>query len=514
MSVDIDRLSRTIRNLYNGVFEREAKHSNRVFRKVYQIPSADARIKATQGYVTQVLRDFPTYYVRFDDSIVSGNDNTLARQRHFDLAKGSNLWTYNNTVAPMIGDVGTSLLSGYPGRSGKVVAASRNLTTVSAQSGALSDFSFECLIKFSQNPTAGASIDLFDFGPVLTINDQRKLVLTNSIDTQRTSTNALSANTLYHIVWTRNLGAGFSYLYVNGALVDSWAVTSTSTKTIPSSPKILSQNATLWGGTFQMDEVAVYKHGLTADRVLVHYRALTEGAKAEPVGNVLAEVPPYPAFYGNMTAVGSNTSADDSAYRFAAGVTMQHYRISGTLIVIRLRPRWAYNAAPTNPTIWRYRRDAANYTELWYDSTNNRWTFRNWQTSSGTDATVNGTHQAYEDVTLAFWSGSSLIGVSLNGAPLTTVSNTRSPGQLSTDPIEIGNGANPSNCDIHWMITFGAVLTQSAAERIILEMHRFGNYDPDFSDLGYGRYASPKFLWWGRSAAHQPTAILNAGVSF
>jgi hypothetical protein len=364
-------------------------------------------------------------------------------------------------------------------------------------------------------------VKLIDVGPVLSINDQRKLVLTNaSADTERTATTALTAGTRYHVVWTRNIGESLSRLYVNGEQVDSWAATSTYQKTAVATPTIGVQTGANWGGTFILDEVAVYKHALTATRVAAHYARLINGSKTYPAGAVQFHTQPYPTYYADLTTGGTNSSDDDSAYRFATGVTVTH-PYGGIVFgqtssgVVRLRPRWAYTAAPTNPTILRVYASAGNYLELFYDSSANRWTLRRWQAGSGTDATVAGSHIENQDVTIGWWMTGSQLGISLDGGALTVVSNSRVPSGLSegTD-AEIGNGTNPSNCNIHWLLTNVDSPGETDFNRWVAKMHELGNYDPNWDDLPYGaRFAQPCFLWWGRGAAHQPTAILDGSFA-
>ena len=511
-SANLDRYNRVIRNLYTAVFERAEKRSNTIFKQTFQLPTASAIMHDRSGYFTEVMRDFPTYYVTFDEAIVHDSNNVQNRQVHYDWAKLSNYWKSATAINPPLNEAG-GLLYGYTGNKAKVRGVSQSIQTISTQSAVMVDFTMECIIEFSANPTAGASIDLMDMGGMkLTINDQRKLVLTNSLDTTRTATTALVAGTRYHIMWVRNRGVSLSTLYVNGVAVDTWAVTSNSQNSLAANPKILTTNATAWGGTFYLDEVAFYRHVLPAHRNARHYKQYIDGSRDYPEGIVQVAVAPVVSWYEDLTNTGANTSEDDSAYLVTTGMTLSYTPYSTVVNagVVRIRPGWAFNAAPTSPTIWKAVQTAGtDFIELLYDSAANNWVLRR-KAPSGTqtDLTIAGNHGRNQDVTIAWWSNSTTLFMSLDGAAFVSVGNTAASGLTADKAATIGYGTNPSDCYFHWFIG-GMLMDSTRMQRLSELMHANGNFDPDWHDIPYSDILLPRFLWWGRTAAHQPTDPLN-----
>ncbi len=527
MSTSIDRHARIIRNLYSAVFEREPQRFNRIFRQVFQRRANNAYPIGQAGFISEVLRDYPFYYVRFDDSEVHAGDNTLARQLHYDLAQGTDFWNYSAAINPSR-LVSGGLIPHYGGKAIQLHTANCSLQTINTQSGNWGDFAMECILSFDQNPVASATVDLIEVGPKLWIDNNRKLCMNAQAIGNKVATNALAPGQ-YHIVWSWCLGEGLSKLYVDGVLVESWASTDTFQQGSSTRAKIMSVAGTLWGGTFKMDEVAVYKHALPAHRVEAHYRAYKQyDTNFVPRHGVGLEKTPTGRFYSALTSGGSENSNDSSAWGFGSGITISYRGVgvragdnqNSNIYAVRLRPRWAYNAAPTDPTIFQLVRDANNYVRLFYDATAQQFKFRKFVSGSGTDATIASTHAAYTDLTImAFERNGATIGISLNGGVFTEVANSGSFSLQTSDLFEIGNGANPSNCDIHWVLTGeyaqppynGTGSHTHQLHRDAQLLHALGNYDPEIKDVPIR--IGLNFLWWARSVAHQPVGVVGGSIN-
>lgn len=156
-------------------------------------------------------------------------------------------------------------------------------TGLSGEAGALSEFTIEAWIASSGTP---ASTELLISGPQgipshtftwkLSLNTSNKYVfqVKNAAGTTHTCTSTTSAGSFQHVVGT--ITGAFVRLYVNGTQEASTAWTGTIEQCDNGFTMIVGNAGTTISTNVRVfDEMAFYRTGLTAARVLAHYTAGT-----------------------------------------------------------------------------------------------------------------------------------------------------------------------------------------------------------------------------------------------
>lgn len=522
---DLDRYNTVIRNIYGRAYEQGSGVQANKDSYITRTLSTDLEAaRYTTGYATEVLRDRPRYYYKYD----SPNDSVTRRMgSHGYVALAGSEGLVGVDIAST-----TSLLKDNLGDAALSVRSTAvNPFVFIADSYTVGSLTMECLFYIPPGSYANGKYvvlmgqaDFFNasnkFGVAL-YNDSGSAV-TNNIRLQvksqptdaigLTNVGDVSIGVAHHFALVRDSKHDIR-VYIDGALLGSaisvsGADFSSGGTSAPNFSSTLPGGASLFTGLV-VDEAAFYKHALPASRILAHYNAWISGSYSSPPGLVYNAIAPKARYYANLTTGGSNTSSDDSAYKFATGVTVTYTSnvVDETQMwgVICLRPDWASGSPPTTPSFFRFADDANNRLTLTYETGN--WVFRRKSAGAGTDVTIAGTHAQYDDVIVVFAATSTQLKLSLNGGAFVTAGNTNIP-TLTAANIDIGNGDGPSNSWFHWMALGVGTLTDADAAAL----YALGRYDPEWKDLPAMEVADPSFLWHCYDNTHVPTGAWGESV--
>lgn len=542
----LDQYNRVIRNLYTRVFEQGRSKQNAANEPFYRAAvgyGEENAIRYNLGFSTEVLRDRPVAYCKmtlpidlpWSTALNSGSADGVSLGDH-GLRTQDYPYNYINKIAG-------------PGITPTFDAASRQFDAITdhaayiqldtyfvndSRAGNAGSMTRELILylepgSYATNVGAYLSTvgDFFNSGAVSAfgvgiknttgspITDNMPIYVRSSYTDGigLTSMGTITIGEPHHIVLVRNARHDVR-LYVDGVQLGSTlgaagadfagggAYISTSTN---------SYLTVLPDARLVVDELAVYRHALTEDRIIAHYDAWQNGALDYPVGNAYFQIAPKARYYTALTAGGSNTSVDDSAYKFAAGVTISYTAnvVDETQMwgAVCLRPDWAYTSPPTTPDLFRWQDDANNRLIVYYDTGTNQWVCRRLSGGAGANAVVNGSHAQYDDVVLCWYVTATQVAISLNGAAFVTTANSSIP-TLSASTFNIGNGDNPSNAWYHWMVMGTGTLTDADAAAF----YALGRYDPEWKDIPTMQTTDPSFLWHCYSAEHQPTSLWGEAI--
>lgn len=522
---DIERYNRIIRNLYGRAYE-QGKGALLQNKDAYLTRTLYTDVMAaryTTGYATEVLRDRPKKYFKCD--IETDTPSRKMRNHGYSALVGT-----EGKIGPNVLNV-ASLLKDSLG-DGAVLNNGSNAYVQITDAYTVGAITLECLFYIypgsyanGKNINLFAQFDFFNaanrFGVVL-YNDSGSAV-TSSIRLQvksqftdgvnLTNVGTVSIGVVHHFALVRDAQKNIK-VYIDGAQLGS-TITATGADFTHGALGVAAYSLTQPGGGSQLtgglvvDEAAYYAHALPESRIVAHYNAWLAGGYAVPNGLAYASIAPAARYYANLTTGGSNTSSDDSAYKFATGVTVTYSSavVDETQMwgVICLRPDWASGSPPATPSFFRFADDANNRLTLTYETGN--WVFRRKSAGAGADVTVAGTHAQYDDVIVVFAATSTQLKLSINGAAFTTVGNTSIP-TLSAATIDIGNGDGPSNSWFHWMALGTGTLTDADAATL----NALGRYDPEWKDLPSMEVALPSFLWHCYDNTHVPTGVWGESV--
>ena len=530
----IDQLSRILTNLYSRAFEQgeQGVIHNAITQRVNNLEGYDVWGSSGDNYAASVLADDPGVFITLNKNQTTvqghnpGTDNygkfsgagMLTTPSWYVLPAG----TPNITEAQAFANValdgsGGTCLTLAPTTARYAMYRAIYITNYTNWTSRASA-TFEALIKTSVNDANLRIIcgwgDAFNASGLPT-DAAFYMAIKNGLLTVYSSNGTLSAGSsiadsvAHHVAVTRSLSGVYTF-YVDGVSV--------GTQTFTAGTAFTLVNTDIWfcggmsnlggGGDLSMfsgsiNHTAFYDYALEAHRIAAHYarwRTQLSGVITYP--DLVFLNPPRARYYTVLTTSGSDNDNEPSAYGFATGITATYSAAvcNATAMwgVVRLRPTWAFGAPPTTPTIFRWANDANN--RLILNFTGGNWTFTRLSGGAGASAGVAGSHVAYADITVAFYCTATIVGVSLNGGAWQTAANTSIP-TMSAANFDIGNGDNPSNSSIHWMLL--GLGTLSATD--LATLHALGNYDPDWKDVPNINTLDPSFNWPAKSSAHLPT---------
>lgn len=536
----IDQLSRILTNLYSRAFEQgeQGPIRNAITQRVNNLEGFSVWGSSGDNYGASVLSDDPGVFITLNKNQTTVQGHNPGTDNYGKIDGAGSLttpsWYVLPASTPNITEAQAFANAALDGSGGTCLtlapstaryAMSRqisisNFTSWTSRASA----TFEAIIKTSLNDAnlriicgwAGA------FSAGLPSDTAFFMAIKNGLLTIYSSDGTLSAGSsiadgvAHHVAVTRSYSGVYTF-YVDGASVGTQTFTAGTAFTIASTDFWVCGGYSNAGGSNDLamfsgslNHTAFYDYALEAHRIAAHYncwRTQISGVITYP--DVVFLNPPRARYYTALTTAGSDNDNEPSAYGFATGITATYNAAvcNATTMwgVVRLRPTWAFGTPPTTPTIFRWADNANNRLILSFSGGN--WTFSRLNGGAGASAVVAGSHVAYADITVAFYCNATTVGVSLNGGAWQTAGNTSIP-TLAAASFDIGNGDNPSNSSIHWMLL--GLGTLSATD--LATLHALGNYDPDWKDVPNINTLDPSFNWPGKSSAHLPTGGWGASA--
>jgi hypothetical protein len=247
---------------------------------------------ASAGYAAVVLADHPMAYWRLDEP----EGAPVA----YDRVGGHN-GNYNNVTLGLTGhnlfDQDTAARFG-PGTNSFVGDIEGIDFSIAGTNGA---FSLECWVKGGSQQlgiiTKGAGFggEQFALDSVGSSTANYRWYIRDATGPQwDVSWSAFQPkNTWQHLVAVYDGPARQMRLHVDGIQVGPRTVSPTGLLSTPHPVTIGSRQSLTWGGPYDLnfngmiDEVAIYDYALSADQVLAHYSAGTEGLSVHPLGDQL-----------------------------------------------------------------------------------------------------------------------------------------------------------------------------------------------------------------------------------